>query len=54
MLSDSGVVVQHPDGTLEAMSPEKAASFLSAMEPEGRALYESIETGAGALGKVAV
>jgi epoxyqueuosine reductase QueG len=54
MLSGSGVVVQHPDGTLEAMSPKKATSFLSAMEPEDKALYESIESGAGALGKVAV
>jgi epoxyqueuosine reductase len=54
MLTGSGVVVQHPDGTLEAMSPEKAASFLSAMEPEGRALYESIESRENALSEVTV
>lgn len=44
MLTRSGVVVQHPDGTLEAMPPQKAASYLSAMEPEARALYEKIES----------
>lgn len=45
MLTGSGVVVQHPDGTLEAMAPEKATSFLSAMAPESRALYEKVESG---------
>jgi hypothetical protein len=54
MLSGSGVVVQHPDGTLEAMSPEKATSFLSTMEPEGRTLYENCESRMDMLGKVAV
>ena len=44
MLTRSGVVVQHPDGTLEAMPPQKAASYLSAMYPEARALYENIES----------
>lgn len=37
LLTQSGVVLQHPDGTLEALSPEEAA-----MPPEHRALYETI------------
>jgi epoxyqueuosine reductase len=45
MLTESGVVVQHADGTLEAMPPEQAASFISAMEPETRALYERAPVG---------
>jgi len=45
MLKRGGVVVQHPDGTLEAMSPGKAASYLSAMDPEARAVYEKIDSG---------
>jgi epoxyqueuosine reductase QueG len=45
MLTESGVVVQHPDGTLEAMPPQQAASFISAMEPETRALYERAPVG---------
>ena len=44
MLTSSGVVVQHPDGVLEAMPREKAASFLTDMEPEARALYEKVES----------
>jgi len=44
MLTRSGVVVQHPDGDLEAMPPEKATSFLSAMDIEARALYEKVES----------
>lgn len=44
MLTRSGVVVQHPDGTLEAMPPQKAASYLSAMDLQARALYEKIES----------
>ena len=54
MLTKSGVVVQHPDGTLEAMPPEKATSFISEMDLEARALYESIESGKSALREVAV
>ncbi len=40
LLTDGGVVVQHPDGMLEAVSPETAKKHLSAMDPEVRALYE--------------
>jgi epoxyqueuosine reductase QueG len=45
MLTESGVVVQHPDGTLRAMPPEEATAFLTGMEPEARALYEKVESG---------
>jgi len=40
MLVNSGVVVQHPDGSLEAVSPEEAKKRLAAMSPEQRAMYE--------------
>ncbi len=40
LLIKSGVVVQHPDGSLEAVSPEMAEEHLAAMSPEQRALYE--------------
>jgi epoxyqueuosine reductase QueG len=42
MLTESGCVVQNGDGSLEVMSPEKAAERLAAMNPETRALYEEI------------
>lgn len=41
MLTGAGVIVQHPDGRREAMSPEDAERFLAAMPPERRALYEA-------------
>jgi len=40
MLINSGVVIQEPDGTLKAVSPEEAKRHLSLMDPEQRALYE--------------
>jgi epoxyqueuosine reductase QueG len=40
MLRNSGVVIQHPDGSLEAVSPDEARKRLDAMPPEQRALYE--------------
>lgn len=40
MLTQSGVVVQYPDGSLEAVSPEEAIDRLATMSPEHRALYE--------------
>jgi epoxyqueuosine reductase QueG len=40
MLTQSGVVVQDSDGTLEAVPPEEAIHRLSAMPPERRKLYE--------------
>jgi epoxyqueuosine reductase QueG len=39
-LVGSGCVVQSPDGSLEAMSPEAATERVAAMDPETRALYE--------------
>jgi len=43
MLVNSGVVVQHPDGSCEAVSPEEAQKRLAAMPKEQRALYEVVE-----------
>jgi hypothetical protein len=43
MLLESGVVVQNPDGTLEAVSPEEAKKRIAAMDPDTRALYEKVE-----------
>ena len=40
MIINSGVVIQEPDGTLRAVSPEEAKKHLSAMNPEQRTLYE--------------
>jgi epoxyqueuosine reductase len=41
MLQNSGVVVQRPDGTAEAVSPEEARARIAAMDPATRALYEA-------------
>ena len=40
MLTKGGVVIQHPDGSLQAVSPEEAKKHLAAMTPDMRALYE--------------
>lgn len=40
MLAEGGVVVQNPDGSREAVTPEEAQRRLAAMPPETRALYE--------------
>jgi len=40
LLTDSGVVIQNPDGDLEVLTPEEAEKRLAAMNPEVRALYE--------------
>jgi epoxyqueuosine reductase QueG len=42
LLTESGVIVQSLDGTLEAVSPEEANKRLEKMKPEERALYEEI------------
>jgi len=42
MLTQSGVVVQHSDGSLEAVSPDEAKNRLADMRPERRALYEKM------------
>jgi epoxyqueuosine reductase len=40
MLAESGVVMQNPDGTLEALPPEKARDRIASLPPDIRALYE--------------
>ena len=40
LLTQSGVVVQNPDGTREAVAPEKAIEHLEKMDDGQRALYE--------------
>ncbi len=40
LITKSGVVIQHEDGTLEAVSPEAAKEHLARMSPERRACYE--------------
>jgi epoxyqueuosine reductase QueG len=42
MITENGVVVQHVDGALEAVTPKEAESHLSDMEPRRRALYEKV------------
>lgn len=42
LLIVSGVVVQDPDGSLQALTPEKARERLMAMSKEQRELYEEI------------
>jgi epoxyqueuosine reductase QueG len=39
LLTKNGVVVQHEDGTLEAVSPKIAAKHVAEMDPERRAAY---------------
>jgi hypothetical protein len=41
MLTESGVVVQNPDGSLEPASPHQAKERIAAMDPTQRALYEA-------------
>ncbi len=40
MLISSGVIIQDPDGTLRAVTPQEAENYLSALPPKQRALYE--------------
>lgn len=42
MLTESGVVIQEPDGTRRAVSPEEAKEYLKSMLLERRKLYESV------------
>lgn len=44
MWTQGGLVVQHEDGTLEAMPREEAEAFVAAMPAERRALYDVVET----------
>jgi epoxyqueuosine reductase QueG len=40
MLTTNGVIIQHPDGSLERVTPEKAEEHMAAMDEETRALYQ--------------
>jgi epoxyqueuosine reductase QueG len=40
LLTKSGVVVQNPDGSLEAVAPDIAEKYVSELSPEARACYE--------------
>jgi len=42
MLVESGVIVQNPDGSLEAVTPEESKKRIAEMDPDIRALYEKI------------
>ncbi|CAB1056739.1 Iron-sulfur cluster-binding protein [Olavius sp. associated proteobacterium Delta 1] len=42
LLTESGVIVENPDGSREAVSPEEAKKHLAAMDPKTRALYEEV------------
>lgn len=42
LLTESGCVVQNPDGSVEAFPPEEAAERVDEMDPETRALYEEV------------
>lgn len=42
MLTESGVIVENPAGSREAVSPAEAKKRLAAMDPEIRALYEEV------------
>ena len=42
LLAGSGCVVQNPDGSVETFPPEEAARRVAAMDPETRALYETV------------
>jgi len=43
LLTKGGVVVQNPDGSLEAVTRKQAEERLAAMSPEQRAMYEKAE-----------
>jgi epoxyqueuosine reductase len=42
MLTESGVVLQNPDGSLEPVSPKNADKRLASMSVTQRALYQDI------------
>ena len=44
MLTSNGVVIQQPDGSIEAVNKVKAREHLDALKPAARALYEEIES----------
>ncbi|WP_269850838.1 hypothetical protein [Methanosarcina horonobensis] len=44
MLTDSGVIIQEPDGTLKAVSPEEAKKYIESMTPERK---KTVRIGSG-------
>ena len=42
LLTESGVIVQGPDGSCRAVSPEEAKKRIDEMDSETRALYEEV------------
>lgn len=42
MLTESGVVIEGPDGTRRSVSPEEAKKYIKSMPPKRRKLYELI------------
>jgi hypothetical protein len=44
MLTSNGVVIQQPDGSIEAVNKGQAREHLDALSPAARALYEKIES----------
>ena len=40
LLTEGGVVLQNPDGSLEAVTPEEAAHRLAAMQEDWRSIYD--------------
>jgi len=42
LLQQGGVIIQHEDGSLQAVSPEEAKEHIAAMGPERRVLYETL------------
>jgi hypothetical protein len=42
MLTESGVVIQNADGSLEALAPEIAEKYVSELPDDQRAMYEKV------------
>ena len=42
MLTESGVILENPGGSREAVSVEEAQNHLTAMDPETRVLYKKV------------
>jgi hypothetical protein len=42
MLTESGVVIQNADGSLEAVAPKIAEKYVSELPDEQRSLYEKV------------
>jgi len=47
LLTAGGVIIQHPDGVCQAVTPEEARAHLDAMPPEIRARYEEAPVSSG-------